>query len=148
LARRTTNTPAVAPTLPPERALPAIRKHLKALQSLCGRNYQEAHASEQEWSQFAQSLIEMSFGNPSSNLTKLSRARSAGEYRMIPYGGGIPHGPLFGSTSEDLQYSRVNNTMHLVTFERAWRRVKICSFESMNLWRIGKKCFVSTLWRT
>jgi hypothetical protein len=82
----------VAPTFEPERALAAIRKHLQSLQALRGKNYQDAQASEQEWMHLAQSIIERTFGNPSSNLTKFYGAKTAGNYRMIPYGGGIPHG--------------------------------------------------------
>jgi hypothetical protein len=91
LARRAV-PPSIPPTIAPERALAAIQKQLQALQLFAGQNYQQAEATEEQWSQFTQSIIERAFGNPSSNLTKFYTARSAGSYRMIPYGGGIPHG--------------------------------------------------------
>jgi hypothetical protein len=92
LARRVATPPYVPPTIPPERALAAIRKQLEALKAFRGRNYNEAHSDEQEWSQFTQSVIELAFGKPSSNLDKFYHARSAGSYSIVPYGGGIPHG--------------------------------------------------------
>ena len=87
-ARRTV-PPPVYPSLPPEKAHPALRKQLAALKELEGRNYQEVDTTEQEWQHLTQSIIEKTFGNPSSNLDKFYRARSAGDHQiMVGFGGG------------------------------------------------------------
>jgi len=91
MARRT--QPAlISPSLPPEKAHAALTKQLRAVEELEGKDYQEGEPLEREWQHLTQSLIERAFGNPSSNLSKYYSARSAGDYQMIPYGGGVPHG--------------------------------------------------------
>jgi hypothetical protein len=69
----------------------AVKKQLESLQTLRGKNYMEAEHQEQEWTQLTQSIIERSFGNPSTNLNNFHPARWAGEHAMVPYGAGVPH---------------------------------------------------------
>jgi hypothetical protein len=74
-----------APDLPPERALPALKRQLDSLQKLKGRNYDEAESEEQEWQHLTQSIVERAFGNPSSNLSKYHAACSAGDHFVVPF---------------------------------------------------------------
>ena len=62
------------------------------MKELEGHNYREVESAEQEWGHLTQSIIEKTFGNPSSNMSKFYGARSAGEHQMVPYGAGVPHG--------------------------------------------------------
>ncbi len=89
---RKSQSATIPPTLPPERAYAALKKQLAALKELEGRNYQEAETAEQEWGHLTQSIIEKTFGNPSSNMSKFYGAQSAGDYQIIPFGSGVPHG--------------------------------------------------------
>lgn len=68
------------PDLPYDRALPAIEEQLARLQSLKGRSYDEAADDEKRWYQLTEAIIERAFGNPSTNLTNLHWARTAGEH--------------------------------------------------------------------
>ena len=70
------------PTLAPHRALKTLNQQLEALQKLKNRSYQEAKAEETEWKHFTQNIIELAFGNPSTNLNKFHLARSAGIYNI------------------------------------------------------------------
>jgi hypothetical protein len=81
----------VPPDLTPERAYSALSTQLNKLQDLKGRNYGEARAAESEWFQLTEKLIIRTFGSSSTNYTHFRFARSAGEHRMVPYGGGIEH---------------------------------------------------------
>lgn len=73
-----------APDLAPERALPVLRRQLDSLLLLKGRRFREIEAQEQEWHHLTQSIVERTFGNPSSNLSKYNMARNAGESFMMP----------------------------------------------------------------
>ena len=74
--------------LPPDRALPLFRSQLAGLDQLKGRAYDEAHEGEQEWRHVTEMLIERTFGNPSSTLSKWYSARNAGEHYLRR--GGMP----------------------------------------------------------
>lgn len=82
----------IPPTLPVEKAHPALKRQLDSLRKLEGRDHLEAEADEQEWTHLTQSIIEKTFGNPSSNLTKFYNACNAGDQQIVPYGYGPPHG--------------------------------------------------------
>lgn len=71
------------PTLPPDRALQALKKQLLELQKLKGRRFDEADSDETRWEHFTQSIIEGAFGNPSSNLNKFYTARNAGYHNLM-----------------------------------------------------------------
>ncbi|MBV8153549.1 MAG: hypothetical protein JOY98_03965 [Candidatus Eremiobacteraeota bacterium] len=73
----------VQPAFPPDRALAAFKRQLEALQNLKGRSVDEATADEDEWENLAQSLVERTFGNPSSNLNKFYTARNAGYHNLM-----------------------------------------------------------------
>src|SRR5271163_3080517 len=79
------------PTLPPERVSRELKKQLESLSALKGRNYDEAKHDEQEWRQLTESIVERGFGKPSTTLSSFSRARSAGDYSISPFGAGINH---------------------------------------------------------
>jgi hypothetical protein len=72
--------------LEPERALPLFRRQLTASEQLKGRKYDEASQNEQEWSHLTETLIERTFGNPSSTLSKWHMARAAGQHYLSPRG--------------------------------------------------------------
>ena len=92
MAPRKTQPAEIQPDLPTEKAYSLLSMQLKKLQDLKGRNYQEVDAAETEWVQFTEKLIIRSFGNASTNYRNFRHAGSAGEYVMVPYGTGIPHG--------------------------------------------------------
>ena len=62
--------PQVKPTLSPERALLLLKKQLEVLQGLRKKHHQEGAQEMVEWRHLTQSIVERTFGNPSSNLTK------------------------------------------------------------------------------
>jgi|SRR6185312_3067955 len=72
--------------LQPQRSLPLFRKQLADLDKLKGRKYNDAHQNEQEWKYFTETLIERTFGNPSSTFSKWRMAGSAGQYYLSPRG--------------------------------------------------------------
>jgi hypothetical protein len=72
----------VPPSLPYDKAHAALKRQLAELEKLKGRNYAQAESDETEWQHFTQSIIERTFGNPSSNLTKYYGARSAGSHNL------------------------------------------------------------------
>lgn len=72
--------PQAQPTLPPEKALPLLKKQLEVLQGLKNKHYQEGAQEILEWRHFVQSIVERTFGNPSSNLTKFEEACGTGEF--------------------------------------------------------------------
>lgn len=74
--------------LQPDRALPLFRSRLAGLDQLKGKTYDAAHKDEQEWRHVTEKLIERTFGNPSSTLSKWHMARAAGEHYMSR--GGMP----------------------------------------------------------
>jgi len=73
----------VMPPFEPGRALAAFKRQQAALDALRGRGFREAAADEQAWQNLTQSLIERTFGNPSSNLSHFFSARSAGYYNLM-----------------------------------------------------------------
>ena len=75
--------PQKQPTIPPDRAVRAFTQQLEGLQKLKGRTYQDADAEETEWAHLTQSIIEGTFGNPSSELSKFYSARSSGFYSTM-----------------------------------------------------------------
>jgi len=76
----------VTPTLPYDRAIIALKTQLANLQEFKGRHFDEANADETGWEHLTQSIIEATFGNPSSNLNKFYSARNAGYHNI----GGVP----------------------------------------------------------
>lgn len=74
--------PTKPPDWPAERALSALKQQLTGLDQLRGRNFREAENSEQEWKFLTESVIEHSFGNPSTNLSHFHMARWAGQHRV------------------------------------------------------------------
>lgn len=68
---------------PPDRAVRALTQQLEGLRKLKGRTYKDADAEETEWAHLTQSIIEDTFGNPSSELSKFYSARSAGFYSTM-----------------------------------------------------------------
>lgn len=93
------NPPVQEPDLQYDRALPAIRQQLARLQNLKGRNYEEASTEPTGWKQLTESIIERTFGKPSSNLSKFWSARSAGQIYM----GGM--GPALMQSNYDQRIS-------------------------------------------
>jgi hypothetical protein len=77
---------ASAAILEPERAHDAIKKQLASLQRMRGKSYIEAEQEEMEWRTFTESVVELSFGRPSTMMENFYRARSAGNYRMVMFG--------------------------------------------------------------
>lgn len=78
--------------LPPEKAHALLTVQLEKLQAFRGRNYQEAEAEEEEWSQLTEKIIIRSFGSDSPNHDNFLMALHAGEHYMRLPGGPIPHG--------------------------------------------------------
>lgn len=76
------------PDWPLERGLLALRKQLRELDKLNGRRLQEARAEETQWEHLTQSIIEHTFGNPSSNLSKFYQAGHAGTHIITDYDDG------------------------------------------------------------
>jgi hypothetical protein len=72
--------PQVKATLPPERALLLLKKQLEVLQGLKNKHHQAGAQEILEWRHFTQSIVERTFGNPSSNLTKFEEACEAGQF--------------------------------------------------------------------
>ena len=70
-------TPLV-PDLSLDRALRELRQRLGELLELTGRGYEQAKTEEEEWMHFTENIIEGTFGNPSTNLTKFHNVRQAG----------------------------------------------------------------------
>jgi hypothetical protein len=91
MAPRKAQPAAIAATLEPERAHDAIEKQLSFLQRMRGKSCPEADQEEMEWRTFAESVIELSFGKPSSTMANFYRACSAGNYRMVMFGEPEPH---------------------------------------------------------
>jgi len=79
------------PDLTPEKAYAALSAQLESLQKLKGRDYREAKTDEEEWRNFAEKLTIRAFGSDSANVHNFHRARSAGEHRIVPWGGAVPH---------------------------------------------------------
>jgi hypothetical protein len=79
------------PNLLPEKAYPLFNAQLEKLKALKGRNYAEAKADEDEWSQLTEKLVIRSFGSDGPNHLNFFRARHAGEHRALMYGEGVPH---------------------------------------------------------
>jgi hypothetical protein len=77
-------------TLPPARALAALRKQLDELQKLKGRSHEEAHDDETKWIHFTEQIIETAFGKPSTMLEKFTDAKYAGSNSFYAAGGLLP----------------------------------------------------------
>jgi hypothetical protein len=73
--------------LPPEKAFSVLSTQLNSLRELKGLRSSEGEVREREWTQLTAKLIMRAFGSDSPNKTNFSRALSAGEYYVIPYGG-------------------------------------------------------------
>jgi len=91
MVSRKSQATVIEPSLSPARARTAIRNQLASICAMRGQRYDEAEGAEREWVQFTRSIVERTFGNPSSALLSFSRAKSAGEYYMVPFGSGINH---------------------------------------------------------
>jgi len=63
----------------PARALRALEEQLTALDFFKGKHFDEVRTAENEWEHFTQSVIEATFGDDSSNMSKFHRAGNAGE---------------------------------------------------------------------
>jgi hypothetical protein len=63
--------------------LRAITEQLDRLQKLTGRKYDEADSDEREWLHLTHSIIEGTFGDPSSALGKFHMAKAAGQHNMM-----------------------------------------------------------------
>jgi hypothetical protein len=92
VATRRSQPITVAPTLTPERARTALKAQLASLQEMRGQRYYDAESTERQWEQLTARIVAHSFGDPSPNLSSFYRAKSAGEYAIVPFGGGIDHG--------------------------------------------------------
>ena len=88
-ARKTSPQP-VAPDLSPEKAYSLLSTQLEALQELKRLGYRAGEAKEDEWRHFTTKIIIRAFGSDSLNKSSFSRAASAGEYYITPYGGENP----------------------------------------------------------
>jgi hypothetical protein len=91
LPPRRTQPEETPPDFSPEKGHAVLSAQLQKVQDLKGRNYQEADAAEDEWFHFTEKLIIRSFGSASTNYRNFTRARSAGEHYIVPYGAGSPH---------------------------------------------------------
>jgi len=96
----------IASTLEPERARDAISTQLASLQAMKAKNYLEVGQEEKEWRNFTESLLEMSFGKPSTTMDNFYKACSAGNHRFLVVGEPVPHN----------EYQR-NFVMRLSAFE-------------------------------
>jgi len=75
---RKAQTMQIPPSFPPEKAVVALRNQLDALQPLKTMHHSTGWDAARGWEHLAQSVIERSFGKPSSNLTKFEQARRTG----------------------------------------------------------------------
>jgi hypothetical protein len=87
------------PTLLPERALRALSQQLVELQNLKNRPFQEAESERDEWEHLTENIIEATFGNPSSQLSRFYSARNSGIYLM----GGISNIQKQKNYNEEIQ---------------------------------------------
>ena len=78
------------PNLPPEKAYALLNVQLEKLKALKGRNYLEAKADEDEWSQLTEKLMIRSFGSDSPNHSHFRDAMFAGEH-YVEFRGPVPH---------------------------------------------------------
>ena len=85
MAGRTRQPQPTPADLPPEKAYAALTKQLDSLPKLNGRDYREARADEDEWTNLTEKLIIRAFGSGSANLKHFSHAKSAGEHYIGPY---------------------------------------------------------------
>jgi len=90
LPTRRTQPAGTLPDLPPEKAYGVLNAQLEKLQLLKGRNYQDAEAAENEWSQLTAKLVLRSFGSESMNYSNFRRGGSAGEHFAV-LAGVVPH---------------------------------------------------------
>jgi hypothetical protein len=67
----------------PEKAYTVLKVQLEKLQTLKGRNYEQARAEEDEWYNLTEKLVMRSFGGGSQNHVNFKHGRSAGEHRMV-----------------------------------------------------------------
>lgn len=83
---RKTATVRKEPTLTPERAVKALAAQLEDLQKLKGRRYDDADEDETRWEHQTRSLLEGTYGDPSSELSRFHMAKAAGQHNIM----GIP----------------------------------------------------------
>jgi hypothetical protein len=86
MAARKMPPPSTPADLPAEKAFSVLSIQLKSLQELKALRQQEGEAKESEWTQLTAKLIMRAFGSDSPNKSNFSRALSAGEYQLSPYG--------------------------------------------------------------
>ncbi len=79
------------PDLPPEKAHALLNGQLENLKAFKGRNYAEAKADEDEWSQLTEKFVIRSFGSDGPNHNNFFRARNAGEHRVLMFDEDVPH---------------------------------------------------------
>jgi hypothetical protein len=75
--------PRKAAPIQPDRALKALTQQLEALRKLKGRGRQEAESDKTQWEHFTQNMIEASFGDPSSELSRFHQAKCAGTCNVM-----------------------------------------------------------------
>jgi hypothetical protein len=76
-----------------------LRQQLARLQELKGWHHDEASADESRWEQLTESIVERTFGKPSTNLANFYTARSTGSF----YFGEMSDGELQDNFSRRIQ---------------------------------------------
>jgi hypothetical protein len=84
--------PPTAPSIAPEKGYAELKKQLDIIQSLKGLDYREAETAENHLRDYAERVLEMTFGKPSTALDSFRRARTAGSYRFLMPDEPTPHG--------------------------------------------------------
>jgi hypothetical protein len=92
VATRRSQQTTVAASLTPERAKSALKTQLATLQEMRGKHYYDAESTERQWVQLTARIVAHAFGDPSPNLSSLYHAKSAGDYRLVPFGEGVDPG--------------------------------------------------------
>lgn len=82
MARRRATPPSRPPSLPPQRALPAIEEQLAELQAFKGKRYTEVENVEDEWEHTTQAILEAAFGSDHTNISSFRSAMWAGIHNI------------------------------------------------------------------
>ncbi|HZQ19978.1 MAG TPA: hypothetical protein VFA90_14775 [Terriglobales bacterium] len=85
MVRRAT-PPSKPADWPHEKTLAVLKRQLASLDTMRGKNYQEAENEEDEWQNLTLNVLTHGFGEDSNNVRGFYSARSSGEYYMSPYG--------------------------------------------------------------
>jgi len=73
----------VMPSFDTHRALAAFKRQQAELETFRGRGYRDAADDEKAWLNLTQSLVERTFGNPSSNMDKYYSASTVGYHNVM-----------------------------------------------------------------